>query len=126
MIGELRNQHMGQQPRSGKAALDRTRWRRRFNHALATAAGELRPHVANDLEAVGDVLQLLGDIFAELAQLAAAIGTAVAVEKRGVTTSRGRCSGSGLRPDLVFGSLAGVTRSTAASISACVVSSSSR
>ena len=37
--------------------------------------------MANDLEAVGDVLQLLGDIFAELAQLAAAIGTAVAVRK---------------------------------------------
>jgi hypothetical protein len=36
--------------------------------------------VANDLEAVGDVLQLLGDIFAELAQLAAAVGAAVTVK----------------------------------------------
>ena len=82
MIAELRNQHVGQQPGSGKAALDRTRWRRRFHHAVATVAGELRPHVANDLEAVGDVLQLLGDIFAELAQLAAAIGTAVTVRRK--------------------------------------------
>ena len=43
-------------------------------------AGELRPHVANDLEALGNVLQLLGDIFAELAQLAAAVGAAVPVK----------------------------------------------
>ena len=67
MIGELGNQHVGQQPRSSKAALNRTRWRGRFNHALTAAACELRPHVANDLEAIRDVLQLLGDIFAELA-----------------------------------------------------------
>ena len=83
MICELRNQHVGQQPRSGKATLDRTGWRGRFNHALTAAAGELRPHVANDLEAIGDVLQLLGDIFAELAQLAAAVGAASHREKRG-------------------------------------------
>jgi hypothetical protein len=78
MIAELRNQHVSQQTGSGKTAFDRTRWRGRFHHAVATVAGELGPYVANHLEAVGDVLQLLGDIFAELAQLAAAIGTAVA------------------------------------------------
>src|SRR5450631_3417811 len=80
MIREFRNQHMGQQSRSGKATLDRAGWRRRFNHALTTAAGELRPHVTNHLEAIRDVLQLLGDIFAELAQLAAAVGTRVTVK----------------------------------------------
>jgi hypothetical protein len=37
--------------------------------------------VANHLEALGDVLQLLGHIVAELAQLAAAIGTAVTLRK---------------------------------------------
>ena len=78
MIAELRDQHVGQQSGSGKTAFDRTRWRGRFHHAVAAVAGELRPHMANNLEAVGDVLQLLGDIFAELAQLAAAVGTAVA------------------------------------------------
>jgi hypothetical protein len=36
--------------------------------------------MTNDLEAIGDVLQLLGDIFAELAQVAAAVGTAVALK----------------------------------------------
>ena len=80
MIAELRDQHVGQQPWSGKTAFDRTRRRRRFNHAVAPVAGELRPHMANDLEAIRDVLQLLGDIFAELAQLAAAVGTRVAVK----------------------------------------------
>src|ERR1700733_15267650 len=80
MIAELRDQHVGQQPWSGKTAFDRTRRRRCFNHAVAPVAGELRPHMANDLEAIRDVLQLLGDIFAELAQLAAAVGTRVAVK----------------------------------------------
>jgi hypothetical protein len=80
MICELRNQHVGQPPRSCKATLDRTRWRGRFNHALTSVAGELRPHVANDLEAVRNVFQLFGDIFAELAQLTAAIGTRVAMK----------------------------------------------
>src|SRR5277367_3798556 len=81
MISELRDQYMGQQPGSGKTTLDRTGWRRRFNDAVTPAAGELRPYMANDLKALGDVLQLLGDIFTELAQVAPAIGAAVAVRK---------------------------------------------
>src|ERR1035441_3978574 len=81
MIGKLGDQHMGQQSGSGKAALDRARWRGRFNDAVATAASKLRPHVANHLEALGNVLQLLRHVVAELAQLAATIRTAVAVRK---------------------------------------------
>jgi hypothetical protein len=54
--------------------------RGRFNHALTSVAGKLRPQVANDLEAVRNVLQLFGDIFAELAQLTAAIGTRVVMK----------------------------------------------
>ena len=72
---------MGQQSWSGKATLDRAGWRGRFNDAVATAAGKLRPHVANHLKALGDVLQLLRHVVAELAQLAATIRTAVAVRK---------------------------------------------
>ena len=79
MVAELRDDHMGQQTRSGKAALDRPRWRRCFNHAIAACAGELRPHMADDLEAVGDVLELFRDIVTEVPQLAAAIRTAIAV-----------------------------------------------
>src|SRR5438876_6845427 len=80
MVTKLRDEHVCQQPGSGETALDRTRWRGRFHHAVTAVAGELGPHVANDLEAIGDVLQLLGDILAELAQLAAAVGTRVTVK----------------------------------------------
>src|ERR1019366_6354664 len=81
VISELGDQHMGQQSGSGNATLDRAGWRGRFNHAVATAASKLRPHVANHLEAIGNVLQLLRHVVAELAQRAATIRTAVAVRK---------------------------------------------
>jgi len=81
MIGELGDQHMGQQSWSGKATLDGPRWRGRFHHAVATAASKLRPHVANHLEALGNVLQLLRHVVAELAQLAATIRAAVTMRK---------------------------------------------
>lgn len=65
---------MGQHAWSCETAFDEARRRRRFNHVVATDAGELRPNVANDLEALRwDVLELLRNIFAELPQLAAAI-----------------------------------------------------
>ena len=112
MIAELRDQHVGQKARSGKAAFDRTGWRRRFNHAVAAAAGELRPHVANDLEALRDVLQLLGNIFAELPQLAAAIRTAIALGNVRDHFAVADVPAEACVPDLVFGSLAGDTRSS--------------
>ena len=77
VVGILRDQHMRQQVRAGEATLDRPCWSRCFNNALALLAGELRPHMTNDLERCRDALQLLGHIFAELAQRAAAIGAAV-------------------------------------------------
>src|SRR5260370_12523210 len=80
VVRKLRDQHMGQQPRSGKATLDRARWRRSLDHAFTPVACELRPHMADDLEAIRDVLQLLGDIFAELAQPAATVGTPVTMK----------------------------------------------
>src|SRR5208282_2159188 len=58
MVCELRDDHMGQQTGSGKTAFNRPRWSRGFDNSVAARAGELRPHVANDLEAVGDVLEL--------------------------------------------------------------------
>ena len=68
MISKFRNQHVGEQPWSGKATLDGPGWRGRFHHAVATAACKLRTHMADDLEALGDILQLLGYVLAELAQ----------------------------------------------------------
>src|ERR1019366_9192064 len=102
MISELRNKGMGQQSRPCNTALDRTGWCRRFNDAVTSAAGELRPHMTNDLEALGDVLQLLGDIITELAQMAAAIGAAVALRKVSDNFARKMfwkwlASGTGLR-----------------------------
>ena len=64
---------MRQKSWSRKAALDGARWRGSFDNALALLAGKLRPHVANNLEVGRDVLQDLGHILAEVAQLAAAI-----------------------------------------------------
>ena len=72
---------MRQQVRAGEAALNGPRWSRRFNNALALLAGKLRPHMTDNLERRRDALQLLGDVFAELAQRAAAIGAAVVSRK---------------------------------------------
>jgi hypothetical protein len=67
MVAELRDDDMGKQARAGKTALDRAGRSWCFDDAVATGAGELRPHVADDLEAVGDVLELFRDILSELA-----------------------------------------------------------
>src|ERR1700733_6179364 len=78
VIAELGNDDVGQKCWSGKTAFNRPRWRRRFDDAVAALAAELRPHMTNDLEAVGNILQLLRDVFAKLPQLATAIRTAIA------------------------------------------------
>jgi hypothetical protein len=77
MVAVFRDEDMSQQARTSKTAFDRPRGCSRFDDAITAGAGELRPDVANNLEAVGDVLQLLGNIFAELAQLRAAIRAAI-------------------------------------------------
>ncbi len=78
VIAILRNQHMRQQRRPGQSALDGPRRGRSLDHhALAGRAGELGPHVANHLEALRDVLQLLAHVFAELLQRSAAIRAAL-------------------------------------------------
>jgi hypothetical protein len=70
---------MRQQTRSGKIALDRPRWRRCFDDSIAVCAGELRPQVADDLEALRNILELLRDVVTEVAQTTTAIRTAIAV-----------------------------------------------
>src|SRR5271155_4607761 len=81
MIAELGHQHMSQKAGTAKATLDGPGWRGCFHHAVTTAACKLRPYMADDLEALGDVLQLLGHILAELAQCSAATGTAIVLRK---------------------------------------------
>src|SRR5579863_1204643 len=77
VVSELGNDDVGQKTGPGEAALDGTRWRRCFNHSIATRASELRPHMSNHAEAVRNILQLFGNILTELPQLRAAIGTAI-------------------------------------------------
>jgi hypothetical protein len=77
MIGELRHDDVCQQSRSSESALDRPCRRGRLDDSITSSAGELRPHVADYLEALRHILELFGDIVAEVAQLATAIGAAV-------------------------------------------------
>jgi hypothetical protein len=49
MICELQDNHMREQSRSGKSALDGTRWRRRFDEPITAGAGELRPSATSIL-----------------------------------------------------------------------------
>src|ERR1700727_3047741 len=79
MIRVLRYDHMSQKTRCGQTALDRPRWRRRFHHSVTACAGELRPHMADDLEALRNILELFRDVVAELTQTATAIRAAIAV-----------------------------------------------
>src|ERR1700721_1248705 len=97
---------MRQQRRSCQSAFDGTRRRWSLDHVLAGAAGKLGPHMANHLEALWDVLQLLADIFAELLQCAAAVRATVvprdvryyfALEMRGQGLALGPRLGSCLR-----------------------------
>lgn len=73
MVAVLGHEHVRQQRRPGQAALDRAAGREGLEDALAAHAGELGPYMADDLEAAGHVLELLGDVLADLAQLAAAL-----------------------------------------------------
>jgi len=72
----LRNQHMREQPGSSQSACDRPRRSRSFDDCLALAAGELRPHMPYHPEAVRDIIQLLGNVFSEMAKVAAALRAA--------------------------------------------------
>ena len=83
MIAELRDDHVREQTRASEASLDGTRGGRCLDHAVAASAGELRLHMPNDPEALRNVLELFGDVFAELTQLAAGVRTAVAARSVG-------------------------------------------
>jgi hypothetical protein len=73
----LGDQHMSKQSRTSQATVDRPCRSRRLDEAVATCAGELRPHMTDDLIGCRDAFQLFGDIFAKLPQGTAAIRTAV-------------------------------------------------
>ena len=77
VVGVLADQHMGEQPRTGAAALDRAGRQRRLDEALAAGAGQPGPDDAVHDEASGHIFQLFGHVFTDAAQLAAASGAGV-------------------------------------------------
>ena len=83
MVGILGNQYVSQKAGTRQTTLNRPRRSRRFDNTFATCAGELRPHMTNDLVGCRHAFQLFGDIFTELAQRTTAIGAAVVSRKMG-------------------------------------------
>jgi hypothetical protein len=81
MVTIFRDEHMRKKCGSSDAALDRAARRRSFHDAIASRARKLRTHMADDLEALRDVLQLFADILSELTQLAAAVHAALTMRK---------------------------------------------
>ena len=77
MIRVLAHEHMGEQARAGTTALDGTGRQRRLDEALAAGAGQPGSDDPVHDEAARHILELLGHVLADPAQLAAAVGTGV-------------------------------------------------
>ncbi len=69
---------MSEQSRIGATALDRTRRQRRLKDSFAARAGHARAHDLVHHEAPGNVFQFLGDVVAQMLELAAAGGAGLA------------------------------------------------
>ena len=72
VIAELAVEDHRQQPGTGPAAGDRVERRRRLGDGLARPAGELLPHGLDHLPLARDHFERLGDVLAQLDELAAA------------------------------------------------------
>lgn len=94
MITERGQDHMREPTRSSKTTLNRPRWSRCFHDAITTCAKELRQHMADDLEAVGDVPELLGNIVSKCRNGPPQSGQ-LSLPGACLMVSRSRCSGSG-------------------------------
>jgi hypothetical protein len=68
---------MRQQAGTGDAAFYRTAGCRRLHDAVATGASQLGTNMADDPETGGNEFKLFGNIFAQLPQSAAAVGTSI-------------------------------------------------
>ena len=94
VIAVFANQHVGQKPRPGAAALNRARRKRRLRERFTAGAGHARADDPAHDKASGDILQLFGNILTDLTQGAAAV---VAILTGGQKSCRSRWSGSGAR-----------------------------
>jgi len=90
VVAVFGDEHVGQQGRPGDTARDRPARRCRLEDRLAAHARQLGAHMTDHLEACRHVLQLLGDVGADLAQPAAARGATTGVAGR-IVRSIGRC-----------------------------------
>lgn len=100
MIGILRDQHMSEQTRAREATVDGARRRRNLHDPVAGIAAQLRPYMADDLEAGPHVLQHLGHIFPQFAQPSAAVGARLMAGHVGMDFARkmlGQGAAEGLR-----------------------------
>jgi hypothetical protein len=88
MVAVRGDHHVGHQRRPGQATADRPAGSGRLEHSLAAHAGQLRAHMAHDLEAPRHVLQLLGDVTADLAQPASTLAAAAGLALRVVVLGR--------------------------------------
>src|ERR1700674_3572940 len=88
MIAELGGEHVCQQAWSGEPPIDGAAGCRCLHDAVASGTAHPWAHMTNDLEACWTVLEHLGDIFAELLQSAAAVGTALFTGEMGVDFTR--------------------------------------
>ena len=101
VIAVFSDEDMRQKPCTGLATFDGQRRHRRLHHALTAPARERRADVLDHFEVAGNVIQYLGDILTHLAHFSPP--QAGQVQLGSCTTSRrGRCSGKGLRPDLLL------------------------
>lgn len=71
VIAKLRGQHVRQQPRSGESTLDRPGRRGCLHDPVTSSTAEPGTHMTDYLEAGWQVLEHLGDVFAQLLQSAA-------------------------------------------------------
>src|SRR6516164_4227782 len=76
MVGIFVDKDHRQQARPGKAARDRVERRRRLRDLLASPAAELLPHMLGHEPLPWHYIKCLGDIFADLGELAAAAARA--------------------------------------------------
>jgi hypothetical protein len=76
MVTEFGDQNMREQPRTRHAAIDWPAGRSRLHNAVATGTGLLESAVTNHSPMPRHVVELLGDVLAELAKRTAALRTA--------------------------------------------------
>ena len=75
VIAVLRHPHVRQKSRARHAPCEGTARRFCLHDLLAPPAGQLFPHLSNDLETRRDVFEHLRNILAQMLQLPAAVGT---------------------------------------------------